>query len=121
MTMMITTTLRNNNKNGVMKKKMIITATAVLTAIAIFVDLTEPTGLDYCYSNKGLNRQLITICIKCFDKYNHIDHMQRLQRLLQEEQQQFVAENNNNACLNNNNRNGKLHVTTGGVIVNCNR
>jgi hypothetical protein len=71
----------------------------------------------YCYSNKGLNRELITICIKCLDKYNHIDHKQWLQRLL--EQQRFVAENNN-ACLNNNNnnnnRNGKLHVTIGGVI-----
>jgi hypothetical protein len=25
----------------------------------------------YCYSNKGINRQLITVCIKCLDKYNH--------------------------------------------------
>jgi hypothetical protein len=64
----------------------------------------------YCYSNKGLNRQLITICIKCLDKYNHIDHKQRLQRLL--EQQRFVAENN--ACLNNGNR--QHTVTIGGVI-----
>jgi hypothetical protein len=47
------------------------------------------------------------------DKYNHIDHKQRLQRLL--EQQRFVAENNN-ASLNGNNRNGKLHVTIGGLI-----
>jgi hypothetical protein len=71
----------------------------------------------YCYSNKGLNRQLITICIKCLDKYNQIDHKQRLQRLLLK-QQQFVAENNNNACLNNNNndRNRKCKVTIGGII-----
>ena len=28
----------------------------------------------YCYSNKGLNRQPITICSKCLDKYNHKEH-----------------------------------------------
>jgi hypothetical protein len=55
---------------------------------------------------------------KCLDKYNHIDHKQRLQRLLK--QQQFVAENNNennNAYLNNNYRNRKWKVVTvGGPI-----
>lgn len=58
----------------------------------------------YCYSNKGLNRQLITICIKCLDKYNHIDHKERLLQRLQ----QFIAENNNS--------NGQRTVTIGGLI-----
>ena len=48
MMMMIMTTLRNNNinKNGAMKNtKMIeMTAAAFVTAIAIFVCLTELTG-----------------------------------------------------------------------------
>jgi hypothetical protein len=41
----------------------------------------------YCYSNKGLNRQLITICSKCFHKYNHKKYERKLQRL-----ERFVAE-----------------------------
>lgn len=42
----------------------------------------------YCYSNKGLNRQLITICLKRMDKYNHKKYEQQLQRL-----QRFVSDN----------------------------
>jgi hypothetical protein len=61
----------------------------------------------YCYGNKGLNRQLITICMKCMDNYSHKKHEQQLQQV-----QRFVAENN--ACLNN--RNGKCEVIIGGVI-----
>jgi hypothetical protein len=61
----------------------------------------------YCYSNKGLNRQPISICMKCMDKYNHKKHEQQLQRL-----QRFASDNN--ACLNNGN--GKLEVIIGGVI-----
>jgi hypothetical protein len=61
----------------------------------------------YCYGNKGLNRQLITICLKCMDKYNHKKYEQQLQRL-----ERFVAENN--ACLNDGN--GQRAVTIGGVI-----
>jgi hypothetical protein len=61
----------------------------------------------YCYSNKGLNRQLITICLKCMDKYKHKKYEPQLQRL-----ERFVDENN--ACLNNSN--GQRTVTIGGVI-----
>jgi hypothetical protein len=61
----------------------------------------------YCYSNKGLNRQLITICMKCLDKYNHKEYERKLQRL-----ERLVTENN--ACLNNGN--GRRTVTIGGVI-----
>lgn len=61
----------------------------------------------YCYSNKGLNRQLITICMKCLDKYNHKEYERKLQRL-----ERLVTENN--ACLNNSN--GQGTVTIGGVI-----
>jgi hypothetical protein len=29
----------------------------------------------YCYSNKGINIRIITICMKCMDKNNHKMHM----------------------------------------------
>jgi hypothetical protein len=61
----------------------------------------------YWYSNKGTNRQLITICTKCLDTYNHKEYERKLRRL-----ERLVADNN--ACLNNGN--GKYAVIIGGVI-----
>jgi hypothetical protein len=67
--------------------------------IAEVITFGYGSNVSISSTSHKVNRQLITICTKCLDEYNHKGYERKLQQL-----QQFVTENN--ACLNNSNGQG---------------